>query len=348
MSQIFPAFFVKKCYLLPQRVGFANNIRKFAYQDTMFMRALLSLFILSLFTCRSTDAYAQEYFSVMSYNVENVFDTIHDAGHTDDEFLPQGKQRWSGTRYRRKLRNVAKVIAAADTRKPVDIVGLCEVENDSVMAHLTQRTMLRRLGYEYVITNSAALRGIDVAIAYRPTTFRMLGHDSILAEGAATRDVLHAWGITNMEDTLDVYMVHLPSKLGGRKAGRLRTDMIGKIMLSVDSVMGVRPGTNIVVMGDFNDEMKHSEEFLSRRFTDLVKDKKPGTYKYKGTWSRIDHIFLRLANESLSAEAGILSLPFLLEEDKTHGGSKPFRTYYGPRYNGGISDHLPVWGVLRK
>ena len=38
----------------------------------------------------------------------------------------------------------------------------------------------------------------------------------------------------------------------------------------------------------------------------------------------------------------ILKFPFLMEEDDRYGGDTPFRTYWGKRYHGGYSDHLPV------
>lgn len=68
----------------------------------------------------------------------------------------------------------------------------------------------------------------------------------------------------------------------------------------------------------------------------------PGTIKFSGVWETIDRC-------AVSGASGVLSVyphPLLLEEDRKHGGVKPRRTYIGPRYNAGLSDHLPIVLVL--
>ena len=296
----------------------------------------------SLLLCQI--AAAQDYFSLMAWNVENLFDTIHDEGKRDEEFLPQGSRRWSRYRFYRKLQDIGKTIVAVDSVQPIDIVGLCEVENDTVMVCMTERTRLHKLGYRYVMTHSEDERGIDVALLYAPMRFRMLAHESIRAKTSKpVRDVLYATGTIPKGDTLDVYLVHLPSKRGGLAADRNRQAVIGKLLEHADSICHIRKQANIVIMGDFNDELRAGrwKPFRQRGFKDIVQGKRPGTYKYQGTWNTLDHILLK--SSSFHAESDVAAPGFLLEEDKTNGGEKPFRTYLGPRYNGGISDHLPVW-----
>ena len=96
-------------------------------------------------------------------------------------------------------------------------------------------------------------------------------------------------------------------------------------------------------MGDFNDELRKEQMEPYRRygFRDMTEGLEPGSYKYKGEWSFIDHILLRTSPER-EAKAKVVMLPFLLEKDKSGGGKKPRRTYMGPHYHGGVSDHLPV------
>jgi len=319
---------------MKEEANFRNRMR----------RHIVLLSAISLFLC--IPAEGQEYFSVMAWNVENVFDTIHDAGKQDGEFLPEGSHRWTRYRLFRKLKEIGKTIVAVDSVQPIDVVGLCEVENDTVMTYLTERTQLRSLGYRYVMTQSEDERGIDVALLYAPMRFRLLGHESIRADSSKpVRDVLHATGLTPQGDTLDIYLVHLPSKLGGAEADRNRKRVVSALLANADSVCAVRPHANIVVMGDFNDELrgKQLKPFSSRGFKDVIAGGKPGTYRYQGNWSVLDHILVKPGTMGNRLESGIAALPFLLEPDKTHGGQKPFRTYLGPRYNGGISDHLPVW-----
>ncbi|MCF0198157.1 MAG: endonuclease, partial [Bacteroidaceae bacterium] len=100
---------------------------------------------------------------VMSWNVENLFDTHHDSLKLDYDFLPDGDCGWTPVRYWQKLHDVARVVMSAgnDDRVP-DLVGLCEVENDTVMFDLTRRSALRSCGYQYVMTDSPDARGVDV------------------------------------------------------------------------------------------------------------------------------------------------------------------------------------------
>ena len=305
------------------------------------MRSLLFILFILCF-CPRTEA--QDYFSIMAWNVENLFDTQHDEGKRDEEFLPEGDHRWTRYRFFKKLKEIGKTIVAVDSMKPVEVIGLCEVENDSVLICITERTPLRQLGYQYVMTHSADERGIDVALLYAPLRFHLIAHESLRTPTRQpVRDVLHATGSIPSGDTLDIYLLHLPSKLGGAQAETHRKAVVNQILTHTDSVSNARQHPNIIVMGDFNDEFsgKRMQPFQKRGFVDVIARQKPGTYKYQGQWSILDHILVK--SPRLHYSAGISALPFLLEPDKTHQGQKPFRTYLGPRYNGGISDHLPIW-----
>lgn len=280
----------------------------------------------------------------MAWNVENAFDTLHNVGKQDEEFLPNGSHRWTRYRFFRKLQEISKTIVAVDSVKPFDIIGLCEVENDTVLTYLAQHTQLRHLNYQYTMTHNNDPRGINVALLYAPMRFRLLHHESLrIPTPNPIRDVLHATGTIPTGDTLHIYLVHLPSKLGGAEAARNRKAVIGKILQSTDSICQTSRQPNIIIMGDFNDELtgKRLKPFTDRGFKDVIKGTPPGTYKYQGNWSTLDHILIK--SSQFHTTSGIATLPFLLEPDKTNGGTKPFRTFLGPRYNGGISDHLPVW-----
>jgi predicted nucleic acid-binding Zn ribbon protein len=81
---------------------------------------------------------------------------------------------------------------------------------------------------------------------------------------------------------------------------------------------------------------------------------KTGTIKYQASWEVFDQIIVSgtlLDHETLyiqDGEAHIFSAGFLLQEDERNLGEKPFRTYSGPKYIGGFSDHLPVYIDLVK
>ena len=172
------------------------QILRFAQDDTSFM---LRVALLAFCICLPFQLEAQESFRVMFWNVENLFDTKDNPQKNDNEFLPDATRHWNYFRYRDKLKNLAKGIIASGDEYVPDLVGLCEVENDSCIYDLTKRSPLREAGYRYVMTDSPDQRGIDVALLYQRGTFRLLQHQSIRipheqVKRDPTRDILHAVG----------------------------------------------------------------------------------------------------------------------------------------------------------
>lgn len=305
---------------------------------------------------------AQHPFTFITYNCENAFDTIPNPSHDDGEYLPNGKMRWTRARYFKKLQRIAKVILAADTSKPLDMAVLQEVESDTVLTHLTRRTTLNNLHYEYVMTHSTDHRGINVAIIYSPRTFRPIAHDSIRLPEGGTRDILHLTGLIHNDDTLDVYALHLPSKLGGNAATQRREALLHLLRQHIDSVMSVRAVPLIIIAGDFNDEPlsptlrrafpteTDCTDPKPRKLYNLVSSLPEGSYKYRGHWDWIDQIIVSgavLLRSDYSPEVQTVRHPELLQHDNAFTGTKPYRTYLGPRYLNGYSDHLPVRLRLR-
>jgi len=305
--------------------------------------------ILSLFLCFPCQVEAQESFRVMFWNVENLFDTKDDPQKNDNEFLPDAIRHWNYFRYRDKLKNLAKGIIASGREYVPDLVGLCEVENDSCLYDLTRRSPLREAGYRYVITDSPDQRGIDVALLYQRGSFRLLQHQSIRIPNKRlkkdpTRDILHVVGKVLSGDSLDVFVCHMPSRRGGQAKSEPYRLLTARILKqAVDSVMAIRKSPHVVVMGDFNDyPTDKSMKILCSddRLRNLMIDRKEGTYRYRGEWGILDQF---LVSENVKVKkVEILRHPFLLEEDEKYGGDKPFRTYNGMKYLGGFSDHLPV------
>ncbi len=313
-------------------------------------------------------AIAQQPFRVMEYNVENLFDCRHDSLKEDTEFLPEAVRHWSYSRYRDKLAKIAKVIAAAGEEQVPDLVALCEVENRHVLKDLIFSSPLKEAGYRYVMTDSPDQRGIDVALLYQPGTFRLLSWHSVRIPSKQikrkpTRDILHVTGKVLSGDTLDVFVCHMPSRSSGQKESepyRLFTASILKAQ--TDSLLQVRATPNILITGDFNDMPTDSSlsEVLNAMvpvepikanclYNLMAGRKKEGTYRYHGEWNILDQMIVlgrMLTGESALRtswkQAQILKFPFLLETDERYGGVLPFRTYYGMRYKGGYSDHLPL------
>ena len=311
-----------------------------------------------LFLCLVLPVRAQESFRVLFWNVENLFECKDDPRKNDNEFLPDAKRNWTPYRYWEKVRNLAKGIIASGNDYVPDLVGLCEVENDSCLYDLTRRSPLREAGYRYVMTDSPDQRGIDVALLYQRASFKVLHHQSIriphkqLKKGP-TRDILHVVGKVVSGDTLDVMVCHLPSRSGGQaKSEPYRIFVAEMLKQTIDSLLEVRLHPNIILMGDFNDYPtdKSVERLCSgKSLHNLMIDKKGGSYRYRGEWGMLDQFIVsgsllkKKSNIRTSKEkAQVLRHPFLLVEDEKYGGEKPFRTYNGMKYHGGFSDHLPI------
>ncbi len=317
--------------------------------------------------CLLGTVYAQKPFRVMFYNVENLFDCQHDTLKNDYEFLPDAPKGWTYARYNDKLVKIAKVILATGDKYVPDLVGLCEVENDHCLKDLTEHSPLREAGYRYVMTDSPDQRGIDVALLYQRGSFKLLGKSCIPipyeeVERRPTRDILYVAGQVLSGDTLDVFVCHMPSRAGGEEKSepyRLFTAQLLKA--AADSIMNLRQRPNIVIMGDFNDYPTNKSiakvlgavapkgEVEAGKLYNLMDGRKEGTYRYRGEWGVLDQFivsgFLLKEHEGIRTsydKAQILRYSFLLEEDEKYGGDIPFRTYWGRRYHGGYSDHLPI------
>jgi endonuclease/exonuclease/phosphatase family metal-dependent hydrolase len=287
---------------------------------------------------------------VMFWNVENLFDPFDDPLKEDDEFTASAERHWTWARFEAKRDGIVQtILAAGDVWGELpSLIGLAEVENRLVVSQLVRKTMLDELAYGYVHRESPDARGIDVALLYRKDVFRAVGVDSLRVPDAVTRDLLYVKFVESDRasgDTLHVFVAHLPSKRGGARAsdGR-RGSALNVLEHTVDSLLTPDPQRRILVMGDFNDTDVSVRGLYPAPRDSLPADAPtaPGTLKYHGRWEKIDHFFL---SPVMDAAMRIFAPAFLLEPDKAWLGVQPRRTYAGPRYKGGLSDHLPV--ILR-
>lgn len=315
---------------------------------------------------------AQEDFRIMFYNVENMYDTKDNPLTNDDDLTPEGNLRWNNYKFWQKLNDISNVITSVGQDAPPALVGMCEVENDSVLYNLTSKTSLRKHKYEYIISQSKDLRGSNIALLYQRDQIKIitknaytpfLGGDSV----KTTRDILHATGKLVNGDTLDIFICHFPSRRDGIKKTRpYRMACAELLKAKTDSISTIRKCANILIMGDFNDypnDISLSQTLeakmivsdieptkLYNMFYHLIGDKTKGTYKYRGKWNYMDQFIVSgnlLSDKSRThiqyAKAFVFDNDSVLEEDKKYGGEKPFRTYWGYKYLGGASDHLPIY-----
>ncbi len=323
--------------------------------------------ILIGFLCLGLPATAEKSFRVMFYNVENLFDCVHDTLKNDYEFLPESGRAWTPYRYYDKLTKIAQTIIASGSDRVPALVGLCEVENAHCLDDLTRHSPLREADYRYVMTDSPDQRGVDVALLYQRSRFKLLHTESVRVPGERlhrppTRDILHVVGQLLMGDTLDVFVCHLPSRSGGEEQSEayrlLAADML---RAQADSLWMTRGEAHIIIMGDFNDypvsrsirqvlgAWRPHGAIETRRLYNLMDGRLDGTYRYRGVWGVLDQIIVsgsllqpQGSVRTSYGQAQILAHPFLLEEDQRYGGLTPNRTYSGFRYHGGYSDHLPI------
>jgi endonuclease/exonuclease/phosphatase family metal-dependent hydrolase len=306
----------------------------------------------------------------MFYNVENLFDCHHDTLKQDFEYLPEGLKHWNQSRLKKKIYHLNKVVVAVGKWEPPTLIGLSEIENEEVLRKWIKYSPLKSLGYEYIMTDSPDLRGIDVALLWQRHLFRYLRHESIrvsmqTVHHRPTRDLLHVEGLVLSGDTLDVYVCHFPSRYGGKKESEAARKQVAiELHRHINQIIKKRLHPLVLVMGDFNDTPKDTTLKNVLKAQPLRKNIVPdalynlmyaqvgiiGSHCYHGEWALLDQIIVSgtLLNPKYSPhivknEAHIVQFPFLLKDDEKYGGRMPFRTYYGMRYWGGYSDHLPVW-----
>lgn len=327
---------------------------------------LKSLFVLMI--CFNVGEIHAQQARIVFYNVENLFDIRDDSLTKDEEFLPEGEKHWTNERYRRKIVRIYQTLTALGEGDMPAVVGLCEIENRDVLNRLIYDTPLNRLHYRVIHRESPDARGVDVALLYRPDIFEPDSSAWLtvpLPTGETTREILMVKGRLWESGTIYFYVNHWPSRYGGAGGSNpKRLAAASTLAVSIKQVCSSDAGANIVVMGDFNDEpgdesMQAIGKILANEagnrivmvnlsvktsITDLE-----GTIKHQGTWCVFDQFLvsqplMKGSNDCrlISEKAEVFRIDFLLEPDLTYTGVKPFRTYTGPGYHDGFSDHLPV------
>ena len=333
-------------------------------------RILMSIALLLSFSLTAIGQSEYASIRLMWWNLENFFDPSDDSVRNDDDFTPKGKNHWGYKRFEKKKNNIYKTIISMGIDSLPVVVGVCEVENDWTLKQLCFNTPLYKFGYNYVHYDSPDQRGIDVALLYRKDYFKLIYSKPIPVTDDAdsafkTRDILLVSGTVFEKDTLFLLLNHFPSKRGGGYAENKRTLAATQLANVIDTIVQRHCNAGIVVMGDFNDtpfdqsivstlgvspyEKDWDKNILINLMTDI--SDKGGTYKYQGEWSNIDQIMISknlhprwaTSMEVKKGRADIYSPNFLLLHDNKFGGNKLYRTYAGPKYEGGFSDHLPVY-----
>lgn len=340
------------------------------------MRRLSLLFVLalSLVVLRGSAQKKFAAYAVGFYNQENLFDTCHDEGKRDYDFLPSGSYRWNGLKYTHKLHNMAKALADMGTDMLPNVgcavIGLSEVENKKVLDDLTAQEPLRTRGYKYVHIEGPDSRGIDCALLYNPALFTV--KDTALYRYVPAADMdkdfkTRGFLTVNGEmagEPLTVIVCHWPSRFSGSP---FREHAAAQVKAIKDSLLRVNPAVKVLVMGDMNDDPtnKSMKDVLAAKgnvkdvkdgdmynpWYNLLVKEGTGTLFYSGSWNLFDQIVMtpNLVNRDGRKDFSTLKFfknqifrrDYLFNSEGKYKGT-PKRTHAGGIWLDGYSDHLPV------
>ena len=312
------------------------------------------------------------------YNLENLYDTINDPFKNDEEFLPNSERNYNSRVYFDKLDRLSDVISQIGTDINPDgvaLLGVAEIENDTVLTDLVHRPKLKYRNLKFVHYNSPDARGVDVGLIYNPKYFKPIFSAPLFVQlpGGSkdayyTRDVLYVKGILD-GDTIHVFVNHWPSRSGGEeRSAPARAAAAAVAKARIDSLMAINPLTKVVLMGDLNDDPVSPSLTKVIAAKDKIKKVEPGemynpwvemykkgigTLAYQDAWGLFDQILVSYGwlNKEQTGyfyqKASIFNRDFLVQKTgKYRGYSK--RTWDGITYNYGYSDHFPTYIMFLK
>ena len=347
------------------------------------MKKLLSTiaFMLLIGTCgaqaqdRKLNAYA-----IGFYNVENLFDTQHDEGKNDYEYLPDGRNKWTKMKYQHKLRNMSRVLSEMGTDKlpyGCAAIGVAEVENARCMEDLCNQEPLKARNYQFCHVEGPDQRGVDCALIYNPAQFTVRDvklvpyiykEEEDIQKGRATRGFLVVSG-TLADEHVTIVVCHLPS----RGATSYYRELGGEQLRVVkDSLQKDDPNVKLFIMGDMNDDPKDRSMSVSlgarRDMKDVeegglynpwwkIHDSGTGTLTYQNAWNLFDQIILSRNLLDMEGTKQYSTLTFfqpqifrrdyLFQQEGKYKGNT-LRTHAGGVWLDGYSDHLPTLVYLVK
>lgn len=340
--------------------------------------ALFSLFIIVVYNVSAQSKKEYSIAAIGFYNFENLYDTVDDPITSDEEFLPDGKKKYTEEVYREKLKHLSEVISKLGTELTPDglaILGTAEIENGKVLTDLLNQPAIAQRGYKFVQYNSPDQRGVDVALIYSPKYLTVKFSKPITVHlkddkgnKIDTRDILWVCGNFLGSET-HFFVNHWPSRRGGEEASAPRRKLAAQTCRSViDSLLNTNQDTRIIVMGDLNDDPVSPSvaKVLKANGDPESTDKKSlynpyfplyrngiGTLAWNDSWNLFDQVIFSRAWLNKTSGNYYFYKPRVFNEDflkQQTGNFKgyPWRTYVGDEYVGGYSDHFPVFCYVIK
>lgn len=317
--------------------------------------------------------------TVAFYNLENLFDTINNT-EKNDEASPMMELKGNQSEvYWDKIDKLGSVIADIGLEKtknsPV-LVGVVEIENDTVLSDLVAGENLKNRRYSYIHYDSPDKRGIDVGLLYQQRYFKPVHHKSYEllifdndGERVYTRDQLLVSGYLD-DELIHVIVNHWPSKRGGTRSIPYREKAAELNLKIIAEIRANEPDAKIITMGDFNDDpiepsfkktlntkskkKNVNENDLYNPYESMFK-KGYNTAGYRDNINLFDQIIvssqLVTTEEDFSSykmlNANIYNPKYLISSSGRYKGY-PYRSFSYGTYTGGYSDHFPVYIYLVK
>ena len=322
-----------------------------------------------MFSYFKTSGKNNQVYTIAFYNLENLFDTTDDPNTLDNDFTPNGRKNWNHKRYKRKIKKLGNVIEQLGTDKSYHspaIVGVVEVENQTVLQDLINTNSLKKHHYGIVHYDSPDERGIDVALLYKKELFNVLHSETFPlylkaknGERDYTRDILWVKGNLNGE-LINIIVNHWPSRRSGHNSTEDKRIKAAQLVLTIIKKINVETeNSKIIIMGDFNDDPSNisiKKYLVNDTFYNPMEhllNTGSGTLNYKKTWHLFDQIifsknFFNVENKKHTFKYAKVFDKHFLKEWKGKYKGNPFRTYIGKWYQGGFSDHFPVYAYLKK
>jgi len=344
-----------------------------------FLKLVISILFLSLFISTHAQDKKFKIHTLAFYNLENLFDTINDPIKFDDYSPIMELKTNRGEAYRRKITNMARVIAEIGkdvTHNTPAILGVCEVENKDVLEDIVNDSTLLEKNYGIVHYDSPDSRGIDVALLYQKSLFMPISssahelkiYDTQTQKQITTRDQLLVSG--KLEgDLIHIIVNHWPSRRGGEARSRPKRVAAAQLNKRIlDSLQAQDPYAKVIIMGDLNDDptnpsvknvlkakrkrKKVDFKGLYNPFEKFYRDGL-GTTAYRDNWSLFDQIIVSktLLEKDYTSfryyQAGIFNKNYLITPRGKYKGY-PFRSWNDSGFSNGFSDHFPVYIYLIK
>jgi endonuclease/exonuclease/phosphatase family metal-dependent hydrolase len=326
----------------------------------------MNLFLRCVWICLtllvSAESFSQDEMTVAFWNVENLFDTVDDPKvEKDEEFTPSQPKKWTKERLQIKLKNLARVISDMHDGDGPAILGLSEVENRDVVELLVRELQPLKRKYAIVHQDSPSFRGIDCALVFDASVFKLEEFRFIRIPGETTRDIVEA-RLSQLGHTLTVFVNHWPSR---RSPDPARIKVAGILRARIDELLKVDPSADFIILGDLNDTPANKSVGSTLRTWGDPDQLRPGvlfnsmwdrhksgkgTYVYQNKWNLLDHVILapgmldekgfRWVRGSTTAIQSEYQM-FVPNSEKYI--PSPSRSYTGNNFHAtGFSDHLPV------